>query len=386
MSSPGRILNVLATALHESIHTTPSIYCLRLGLLGYLIPFALLAFVSQCQCRPSSVLSPLVFFLISMHFTAPPKIPSTPTVLQLDALRPINPDNACILCITAAAGTELADAYSLDTVIASSPGKEVHDPWAFYLHAVLLRQDFAHCRKFPTAASRRSLGRVSVPVWLIILSDQLLIIALPFLAVVPLPRAGSYTLLTHKAGSELSFIPRYNLYPCASYSPRFRSQKYSHPYPLTSISRASYPFLFDHVEEPRFQMNKFKLEKDISDSRRIRGKGIDRERYLVLIIRSCDWIRRCLSGSKGDLSVNFSTITPKKPKSALRKVARVRLTSGFEITAYIPGIGHNSQEHSVVSVRGGRVKDLPGVRYHIVRGTLDAIGVKDRQQGRSSAL
>nr|AMA07151.1 ribosomal protein S12 [Goodyera schlechtendaliana] len=84
--------------------------------------------------------------------------------------------------------------------------------------------------------------------------------------------------------------------------------------------------------------------------------------------------------------VQFRTITPKKPNSALRKVARVRLTSGFEITAYIPGIGHNSQEHSVVLVRGGRVKDLPGVRYHIVRGTLDAVGVKDRQQGRSSAL
>nr|UEN67202.1 ribosomal protein S12 [Sophora moorcroftiana] len=82
----------------------------------------------------------------------------------------------------------------------------------------------------------------------------------------------------------------------------------------------------------------------------------------------------------------FPTITPKKPNSALRKVARVRLTSGFEITAYIPGIGHNLQEHSVVLVRGGRVKDLPGVRYHIVRGTLDAVGVKDRQQGRSSAL
>nr|YP_009458752.1 ribosomal protein S12 [Quercus glauca]YP_009541140.1 ribosomal protein S12 [Quercus obovatifolia]YP_010048612.1 ribosomal protein S12 [Quercus acuta]YP_010224526.1 ribosomal protein S12 [Cyclobalanopsis edithae]YP_010305468.1 ribosomal protein S12 [Quercus glaucoides]YP_010305554.1 ribosomal protein S12 [Quercus hypargyrea]YP_010305640.1 ribosomal protein S12 [Quercus monimotricha]YP_010305726.1 ribosomal protein S12 [Quercus gilliana]YP_010305812.1 ribosomal protein S12 [Quercus bambusi len=78
------------------------------------------------------------------------------------------------------------------------------------------------------------------------------------------------------------------------------------------------------------------------------------------------------------------TITPKKPNSALRKVARVRLTSGFEITAYIPGIGHNLQEHSVVLVRGGRVKDLPGVRYHIVRGTLDAVGVKDRQQGRSN--
>nr|YP_009943710.1 ribosomal protein S12 [Douinia plicata]QOD95528.1 ribosomal protein S12 [Douinia plicata] len=77
------------------------------------------------------------------------------------------------------------------------------------------------------------------------------------------------------------------------------------------------------------------------------------------------------------------TTTPKKPNSALRKVARVRLTSGFEITAYIPGMGHNLQEHSVVSVRGGRVKDLPGVRYHIIRGTLDSVGVKDRHQGRS---
>nr|ASQ40358.1 ribosomal protein S12 [Cyanoptyche gloeocystis] len=77
------------------------------------------------------------------------------------------------------------------------------------------------------------------------------------------------------------------------------------------------------------------------------------------------------------------TTTPKKPNSALRKVARVRLTSGFEVTAYIPGIGHNLQEHSVVLVRGGRVKDLPGVRYHIIRGILDAAGVKDRHQGRS---
>ena len=77
------------------------------------------------------------------------------------------------------------------------------------------------------------------------------------------------------------------------------------------------------------------------------------------------------------------TRTPKKPNSAIRKVARVRLTSGFEVTAYIPGIGHNLQEHSVVLIRGGRVKDLPGVRYHIVRGTLDSGGVKDRVQGRS---
>jgi small subunit ribosomal protein S12 len=77
------------------------------------------------------------------------------------------------------------------------------------------------------------------------------------------------------------------------------------------------------------------------------------------------------------------TMTPKKPNSALRKVARVRLTSGVEVTCYIPGVGHNLQEHSIVLVRGGRVKDLPGVRYKIVRGTLDTAGVKDRKQARS---
>ena len=77
------------------------------------------------------------------------------------------------------------------------------------------------------------------------------------------------------------------------------------------------------------------------------------------------------------------TVTPKKPNSALRKVARVRLSNGYEVTSYIPGIGHNLQEHSVVLIRGGRVKDLPGVRYHIIRGTLDTAGVKDRMQARS---
>ncbi|MBW2595006.1 MAG: 30S ribosomal protein S12 [Deltaproteobacteria bacterium] len=81
--------------------------------------------------------------------------------------------------------------------------------------------------------------------------------------------------------------------------------------------------------------------------------------------------------------VRVYTTTPKKPNSALRKVARVRLTSGYEVTSYIPGIGHNLQEHSVVLVRGGRVKDLPGVRYHVVRGSLDAVGVQDRKQSRS---
>jgi small subunit ribosomal protein S12 len=89
------------------------------------------------------------------------------------------------------------------------------------------------------------------------------------------------------------------------------------------------------------------------------------------------------SPQKRGVCTRVYTSTPKKPNSALRKVARVRLTSGIEVTAYIPGIGHNLQEHSVVLVRGGRVKDLPGVRYHIVRGTLDTLGVEDRKQGRS---
>lgn len=86
---------------------------------------------------------------------------------------------------------------------------------------------------------------------------------------------------------------------------------------------------------------------------------------------------------KRGVCVRVYTTTPKKPNSALRKVARVRLTNGIEATSYIPGIGHNLQEHSVVMIRGGRVKDLPGVRYHIIRGTLDTMGVQDRKQARS---
>jgi len=89
------------------------------------------------------------------------------------------------------------------------------------------------------------------------------------------------------------------------------------------------------------------------------------------------------SPQKRGVCTAVKTVTPKKPNSALRKVARVRLTNGIEVTAYIPGIGHNLQEHSVVLIRGGRVKDLPGVRYHIVRGTLDTAGVESRMQGRS---
>ena len=86
---------------------------------------------------------------------------------------------------------------------------------------------------------------------------------------------------------------------------------------------------------------------------------------------------------KRGVCTRVMTQTPKKPNSALRKIARVRLSNGIEVTAYIPGIGHNLQEHSVVMIRGGRVKDLPGVRYHIIRGTLDCAGVENRMQGRS---
>ena len=196
--SPGGTLNALATAAQKA---PLSVHRLRLGLPGYLILLINLAFVSQCQYQPSRVLSPLVFFPISTHFTATLEIPSTPIVLKSfsfqchfkvkprsltlnlkshlqNALRPIIPDNACIFCITAAAGTELADAYSSNTVRSSSMRKGVYNPKAFILHVVLLRQAFAHCEIFPTAASRRSLFRVSVPVWLIVFSNQLLIVAL----------------------------------------------------------------------------------------------------------------------------------------------------------------------------------------------------------------
>jgi len=108
---------------------------------------------------------------------------------------------------------------------------------------------------------------------------------------------------------------------------------------------------------------------------------IRKERSKVTQPTKSPALKRC--PQRRGVCTRVYTATPKKPNSALRKVARVRLTSGYEVTAYIPGIGHNLQEHSVVLVRGGRVKDLPGVRYHIVRGALDTIGVKDRRQGRS---
>lgn len=106
------------------------------------------------------------------------------------------------------------------------------------------------------------------------------------------------------------------------------------------------------------------------------------KRGLNTIKRKAVYFRKGCPFKRG-ICVKVTTITPKKPNSALRKVARVRLTNGVEVSAYIPGIGHNLQEHSVVVIRGGRVKDLPGVRYHVVRGKLDTLGVGGRSQGRS---
>ena len=106
-----------------------------------------------------------------------------------------------------------------------------------------------------------------------------------------------------------------------------------------------------------------------------KGRNAKRKRSSAPALRSCP--------QKRGVCTRVYTTTPKKPNSALRKVARVRLTNGLEVTAYIPGEGHNLQEHSVVLIRGGRVKDLPSVRYHIIRGVLDTTGVEDRKQGRS---
>src|SRR3970040_473342 len=106
-----------------------------------------------------------------------------------------------------------------------------------------------------------------------------------------------------------------------------------------------------------------------------KGRSLVKRKTATPALKACP--------QKRGVCIRVYTTTPKKPNSALRKVARVRLTNAMEVTSYIPGIGHNLQEHSVVLIRGGRVKDLPGVRYHIVRGTLDAVGVQNRKQSRS---
>jgi len=122
--------------------------------------------------------------------------------------------------------------------------------------------------------------------------------------------------------------------------------------------------------------------------RKGRGEKKKRTKTLALRTRLDSLHRRKKVDKKGSpfkqgVCLKVTTMTPKKPNSALRKIARVRLSNGMEVTAYIPGEGHNLQEHSIVLIRGGRVKDLPGVRYHIIRGTLDTSGVEDRRKGRS---
>ncbi len=116
-------------------------------------------------------------------------------------------------------------------------------------------------------------------------------------------------------------------------------------------------------------------------------KSVEKKAKTPALLKSLNTKKNVLndnnSPQKRGVCTTVKTTTPKKPNSALRKIARVRLTNGMEVTAYIPGIGHNLQEHSVVMVRGGRVRDLPGVRYHIIRGTLDTQGVADRRQARS---
>jgi len=142
----------------------------------------------------------------------------------------------------------------------------------------------------------------------------------------------------------------------------------AHPFRLCGLGRRQLPTINQLVRKGRKKVTKkakapaLRLSYNALKNKTIRGKG---------------------SPQKRGVCVQVKTTTPKKPNSALRKIAKVRLTNGMEVTAYIPGEGHELQEHSVVLIRGGRVRDLPGVRYHIIRGALDASGVANRQQGRS---
>uniref|UniRef100_A0A6N2K9N9 Ribosomal protein S12 n=2 Tax=Magnoliopsida TaxID=3398 RepID=A0A6N2K9N9_SALVM len=525
------ILNALATALHGSIRTAPSIHRLRLGLLGYLIPFAPLAFVSQC--RPSRVLSPLVFFPISTHFTAPPEIPSAPTVLQLGSFHRLSRVEPWDLTADLKSHLQTLYAQSFRITLASSVlprllAQSLLPPRGIAPSSFRPLRKIPHCCLPPSVAdhplgpatdhrlgkllphqlanqTRALLGRIppfapqrqvltryspvrhwkhhfpsdlhvlSMPPAFILSQDRTLheilsCITYSFLAcihalhirlefaprniAIPTPSRQSHEPLIHShsitaEGEQVKIekltlglgIIRLELMTSTTSRQRFtsvermiHSDRHESPTPLNCqnpcciFERGGFllgpqrqnvgliSFVTQHkslkgsrrptkARKPgsfrkwipirrvhnrmdkltltrqfgRFSLGGVGKELELDEGRSfstdekgpMTSKELNEEPYE--------------SGSKGDLSVNFYTITPKKPNSALRKVARVRLTSGFEITAYIPGIGHNSQEHSVVLVRGGRVKDYR-VRYHIVRGTLDAVGVKDRQQGRSSAL
>ena len=142
----------------------------------------------------------------------------------------------------------------------------------------------------------------------------------------------------------------------------------------------------DHYNPRALHLNGCERESNCSEDERIRpmptiNQLVRKGRQLAHAKTKSPALKSC--PQKRGVCLRVYTSTPKKPNSALRKVARVRLTNGMEVTTYIPGVGHNLQEHSIVLIRGGRVKDLPGVRYHIVRGTLDTVGVANRKQGRS---
>ena len=177
--SPGGILIALTPAQEGSIPPTPSIHRLRPGLPGYLIPFAPLAFAPQRQLSSRKPLSPLVFLLISTHFTATLGIPLSSPTLQSHSFRPLTGLSPALLRQTyETACAPFTPNNSGQRLPRSSRITELYNPKAVFAHAALLRQAFAHCGRFPTAASRRSLDRVSVPMWPFILSDRLLIVAL----------------------------------------------------------------------------------------------------------------------------------------------------------------------------------------------------------------
>jgi small subunit ribosomal protein S12 len=146
---------------------------------------------------------------------------------------------------------------------------------------------------------------------------------------------------------------------------------------------ASLPEFFDTPEAKIYRKQRFTGSKVKKEERTVPtfSQLVRMGREKVIVKTKSPALAGC--PEKRGVCIRVYTQTPKKPNSALRKVARVRLTNSIEVTTYIPGVGHNLQEHSIVLVRGGRVKDLPGVRYHVVRGTLDAAGVENRKQGRS---
>ncbi|KAL8523994.1 hypothetical protein ACS0TY_013813 [Phlomoides rotata] len=245
MSIPGGILNALATELHGPVRTTPSIHRLRLGLLRYLIPFAPLAFVSQCQCRPSRVLSPLVFFPISTHFTAPPEIPSAPTVLQLGSFHRLSRVEPWDLTADLKSHLQTLYAQSFRITFASSVLPRLLAQTTDHRLGKLLPHQLANQTQAPprTDSSFCSSAYGVLAAVSSCCSPPKGRTELSMRFIVALLIA---SLFVDKADSELSFIRRYNLYSCASYSPGVRSQKYSHPCPLTSIPRASYPFSLNH--------------------------------------------------------------------------------------------------------------------------------------------